>query len=333
MSYLLYSQAAQHGQLTGLRQPQTPCPLKLHEPVPVTLHPAAVYLSSLSEGSRRSMLSSLNAIARLLTEGECDAFSLDWSKLRYHHTAAVRTALKQRLAPTTTNKMLVALRRVLKEAYRLDLIDAKDYHKAVDISNVKGTGKLRGRALSISEIESLIECCNQQGDAMSLRDAAVIAILRCCGIRRQEIARLNLEDLDLATGELTIQRGKGGKFRIVYLTTEAIAMIEDWLEIRGYLPGALICPVNKGGKVTQRHFAEDGDGIYKLVKARAISAGVKHFSPHDFRRTFCSDLLASGEDIFTVQELAGHVSPATTAKYDRRGEARKRLAVMQLKFR
>jgi integrase/recombinase XerD len=318
MSYLLYSQAAQ---------------LKLHEPVPVTLHPAAVYLSSLSEGSRRSMLSSLNAIARLLTEDECDAFSLDWSKLRYHHTAAVRTALKQRLAPTTTNKMLVALRRVLKEAYRLDLIDAKDYHKAVDISNVKGTGKLRGRALSISEIESLIECCNQQGDAMSLRDAAVIAILRCCGIRRQEIARLNLEDLDLATGELTIQRGKGGKFRIVYLTTEAIAMIEDWLEIRGDLPGALICPVNKGGKVTLRHFAEDGDGIYKLVKARAISAGVKHFSPHDFRRTFCSDLLASGEDIFTVQELAGHVSPATTAKYDRRGEARKRLAVMQLKFR
>ena len=123
MSYLLYSQAEQ---------------LKLHEPVPVTLHPAAVYLSSLSEGSRRTMLSSLNAIASLLTEGECDAFSLDWSKLRYHHTAAVRTALEQRLAPTTTNKMLVALRRVLTEAYRLDLIDAKDYHKAVDISNVKG---------------------------------------------------------------------------------------------------------------------------------------------------------------------------------------------------
>ncbi|MEL7011466.1 MAG: integrase, partial [Cyanobacteria bacterium J06588_4] len=131
MSYLLYSQAEQ---------------LKLHEPVPVTLHPAAVYLSSLSEGSRRTMLSSLNAIAHLLTEGECDAFALDWSKLRYHHTAAVRTALKQRLAPTTTNKMLVALRQVLTVAYRLDLIEASDYHKAVDISNVKGTGQLRGRA-------------------------------------------------------------------------------------------------------------------------------------------------------------------------------------------
>ena len=318
MSYLLYSQAEQ---------------LKLNEPVPVTLHPAAVYLSSLSDGSRRSMLSSLNAIARLLTEGECDAFSIDWSKLRYHHTAAVRTALKQRLAPTTTNKMLVALRRVLTVAYRLDLIDAKDFHKAVDISNVKGTGKLRGRALTGSEIESLISCCHEQGGAIAIRDAAAIAILRCGGIRRQEIVRLNLNDLNLGTGELTIERGKGGKFRIVYLTNEALDIIEDWLFVRGNHPGALICPVNKGGKVTKRHFAADGDGIYKLVKARAIMAGVKHFSPHDFRRTFCSDLLEFGEDVFTVQELAGHASPATTAKYDRRGEGRKRRAVKRLKFR
>lgn len=318
MSYLLYSQAQQ---------------LKLHEPVPVTLHPAAVYLSSLSQGSRRSMLSSLNAIASLLTEGECDAFSLDWSKLRYHHTAAVRTALKQRLAPATTNKMLVALRRVLKEAYRLDLIDASDYHKAVDIANVKGTGQLRGRALTTDEIESLIDCCYQQGNAISLRDAAVIAILRCGGIRRQEIVQLKLDDLDIITGELTIRRGKGGKFRLVYLTRDAISMVEDWLEVRGELPGPLICPVNKGGRVILRHFASNGDGIYKLVKARATMAGVKHFSPHDFRRTFCSDLLAEGEDVFTVQELAGHASPATTAKYDRRGEGRKRRAVKRLKFR
>ena len=318
MSYLLYSQAEQ---------------LKLHEPVPVTLHPAAVYLSSLSEGSRRTMLSSLNAIAHLLTEGECDAFALDWSKLRYHHTAAVRTALKQRLAPTTTNKMLVALRQVLTVAYRLDLIEASDYHKAVDISNVKGTGQLRGRALTTDEIKSLIDCCYEKGNEIALRDAAVIAILRCGGIRRQEMVRLELDDLDLKTGELAIRRGKGGKFRLVYLTRDAIATIEDWLEVRGDAPGALICPVNKGGKVTLRHFAEDGDGIYKLVKARAISAGVKHFSPHDFRRTFCSDLLEFGEDVFTVQELAGHASPATTAKYDRRGEGRKRRAVKRLKFR
>ena len=93
--------------------------LKLSAPVPLTLHPAGVYLSGLSEGSRRTIRYSLNTIASLLTDGECDALTLDWSQLRYRHTAAVRVALLDKLAPVTANKMLSALRRVLLEAYRI----------------------------------------------------------------------------------------------------------------------------------------------------------------------------------------------------------------------
>lgn len=307
--------------------------LKLTEPVPLTGHPAAVYLSSLSGGSQRAMRSSLNAIASILTDGECDCFTLDWSKIRYRHTAAVRTALKQRLAPTTVNKMLVALRRVLKEAYRLDLIEMTDYTKAIDLANIKASGELRGRALDEDEIASLIESCLFKRTPLDLRDAALIAILRIGGIRRQELADLKLADLDLSSGSLVVRRGKRGKRRVVYLTAEALGIIEDWLLVRGSEPGALICPVNKGGRVELRHFAPDGDGIYKLVRERAIKAGVKRFSPHDFRRTFCSDLFDSDTDIFTVQKLAGHVSPSTSAKYDRRGEETKRKAVQGLKLK
>lgn len=307
--------------------------LRLIEPLPLTLHPAAVYLGSLSEGSQRAMRSSLNQIASLLTDGQCDCFTLDWSRLRYRHTAAVRTALKTRLAPMTVNKMLVALRRVLLEAYRLDLIDMSDYTKAIDLPNLKTSGELRGRALSEDEISSLIESCMAQRTPLNLRDAAVIAILRIGGIRRQELALLKLADLDLNTGALIVRRGKGGKKRVVYLTLEALEIVKDWLRVRGKSPGALICPLNKGGKVELRHFAPDGDGIYKLVKQRAQKALVERFSPHDFRRTFCSDLSDSGTDIFTVQQLAGHGSPSTTAKYDRRGEQAKRKAVQGLKLR
>lgn len=307
--------------------------LKLSEPLPLTGHPAGVYLGSLSQGSQRAMRSSLNAIAALLTDGECDCLTMDWSKLRYRHTAAVRTALKHRLAPTTVNKMLVALRRVLKEAYRLDLMEMTDYTKAIDLPNVKASGELRGRALSEDEIASLIESCLSKRTPLDLRDAAIIAILRIGGIRRQELAQLTVFDLDLGSGSLSIRHGKGGKQRIVYLTVEALQLVEDWLVVRGSEPGALICPVNKGGKVEMRHFASDGDGIYKLVRERAEKAGVKRFSPHDFRRTFCSDLFDTETDIFTVQELAGHVSSSTTAKYDRRGESRKRQAVQGLKLK
>lgn len=316
-----------------LLPPEEIAALKLSQPVALSLHPAAVYLGSLSQGSQRTMRSSLNAIARLLSDGECDCFTLDWSKLRYRHTAAVRNALFHRLSATTVNKMLVALRRVLKEAHRLDLIETSDYNKAIDLANIKAPRKLRGRALSEDEIDALLSNCMAQKTPQDLRDAAAIAILRIGGIRRQELALLNLADLDKSDGSLAIRRGKGGFRRTVYLTLEALQFVEDWLSVRGSCPGALICPVNKGGKVELRHFAADGDGIYKLVLKRAERAGVQKFSPHDFRRTFCSQLFDSDTDTFTVQQLAGHASATTTAMYDRRGDTTKRLAVQQLKLR
>ena len=147
--------------------------LKLTAPIPVTLHPASVYLSGLSEGSRRTIRYSLNTIASLLTNGDCDADTLDWSKLRYHHTAAVRVALLQKLAPVTANKMLSALRRVLLEAHRLGLMAAEDYQKAVDFPNIQGSPELRGRSLDSTEIKALLGTCDSES-AMDIRDADVL---------------------------------------------------------------------------------------------------------------------------------------------------------------
>ena len=74
------------------------------------------------------------------------------------------------------------------------------------------------------------------------------------------------------------------------------------------------------------------DAVLKIVQRWGQMAGIESFSPHDFRRTFCSDLLDAGVDIATVQKLAGHASPVTTAKYDRRGEETKRAGVQKLSF-
>jgi integrase/recombinase XerD len=76
----------------------------------------------------------------------------------------------------------------------------------------------------------------------------------------------------------------------------------------------------------------NSDTVWRIIQKRAKMAGIESFSPHDFRRTFCSDLLDAGVDIVTVQKLAGHSSPTTTAKYDRRGEETKRKAVQCLKI-
>jgi integrase len=66
------------------------------------------------------------------------------------------------------------------------------------------------------------------------------------------------------------------------------------------------------------------------LQVRAEQAVVHDFSPHDMRRTCISNLLDSSADLVTVAELAGHASVTTTAKYDRRGEAAKRAAMLKM---
>lgn len=306
--------------------------LKLSAPLPANRHPAAVYLASLNPGSIPTMRHALDAIADLLTNGECDALTLDWSKLRYQHTAAVRSALISRYTPSTTKKMLCALRRVLQEARKLKLISLEDYTTAIDFPRIDTPPqKLRGRALSTNEIAALIDACQEQDSRpIDIRDAALIAILRGSGLRRNEVVNLELEDFDPGTGAIEVRFGKRKSYRTVYLPSAALDLVMQWLDIRGREPGPLLCPVRKGGKIERRQMS--ADAVLKIVRRRGNLASVDKFSPHDFRRTFCSDLLSAGVDIVTVQKLAGHTSPITTAKYDRRGEELKRLAVERLSF-
>jgi site-specific recombinase XerD len=309
---------------------QQPESLKLLSPVPLALHPAAVYLDSLgSDRSKATMVAGLDIMAKLLTNGECGAMTLNWAALRYRHTAALRSALEKKYAPASVNQMLCALRRVLKEALRLDLIDSQDYSKAVDVKSIKQSGKPRGRALSPHEIAALMTSCSGNS-SVDVRDTALIAILRGGGIRRAEAVNLDSADFNLSTGALEIREGKGKKDRTVYLPGPALSLVEKWLNLRGEEPGPLLFPIRKGGEIQFRRMTDDG--VLKILQRRAFLAGVDSFSPHDFRRTFCSDLLDAGVDIVTVQKLAGHASPVTTAKYDRRGEETKRRAVQHLGF-
>jgi integrase/recombinase XerD len=96
------------------------------------------------------------------------------------------------------------------------------------------------------------------------------------------------------------------------------------VELRGGWPGLLLLPVNKGGRILQRRITPQS--IYDTLRRLAERAGVAAFSPHDLRRSFVSDLLDAGADLAAVQALAGHASPTTTARYDRRGERAKRKA-------
>ncbi len=298
--------------------------LALTEPVPLTLHPAEVYINSLGEGSRRTMREALNAIARLLTHDTCDASTLDWSKLRYQHTAAVRSVLMEKYSPAMANKMLCALRRTLKEAWRLGLMSLDEYGRAADIGSVRGKSLPKGRALNSSEISTLWDNCLHDNSNLGVRDAALLAVLTV-GLRRSEVTHLALSDFKPRSRSLTIRSAKGEKERIVYLPTEAVQVVKDWLVIRGYEPGPLFYPLDRGHNIRRRLLSEQG--ILRALQRRSLQADVDTFTPHDLRRTFISNLLDAGADIVTISKLAGHTSPSTTSKYDRRGEEAKKRAI------
>lgn len=120
-------------------------------------HPAAVYLASLSVRSRRTMRGDLNTIAGLLSANAVDAFGLDWTQLRYAHCAAIRTALAERYAHTTANRMLSGLRGVLKAAWRLGQLPTEEYHRAIDLPAIKGE-TLPGGRLRWANCVPCLEC-------------------------------------------------------------------------------------------------------------------------------------------------------------------------------
>ena len=152
----------------------------------------------------------------------------------------------------------------------------------------------------------------------------MLAVLYGAGVRRAEAVALDVADYDPESGALTIRRGKGNKARMMYATNGASEALGDWLVRRGSEPGPLFVPVDKAGRIVFRRLTPES--VFDRLAHLARRAGVTRFSPHDMRRSFISDLLDNGADLAVVQAMAGHANPATTARYDRRGERAKQRA-------
>jgi site-specific recombinase XerD len=295
--------------------------------LPLDQHPAAVYLAGLAPGSQRTMRHALTTIAGLL--GYADLLACPWHQLRFQHTAAVRARLQARYSAATANKMLAALRGTLLAARRLGLMTADECAAASDLAPIRGSTAeaAAGRALAAEEIRALMEVCFADASPAGARDAALLAVARCCGLRRAEFASLNLASVDLADATISV-RGKGNKVRAVPLAEGALVALEDWLAVRGPAPGPLFVRILKNGKVTEKRLTPQA--VYYILQERVTEAGIANCTTHDLRRTFAGDLLDEGVDIATVQKLMGHSSVATTAGYDRRGARARRRAVERL---
>jgi integrase len=286
-------------------------------------NPAAVYLAALSANGRYTMMRTLDRIAADFGQSWD---TMPWAQMRYEHVQAIRAQLAERYAPATVNLALCALRRVAQEAWKLGQMDAQRKERIASVPGVKGSRLPSGRAIGSGELAAMLGACAETPTAAGARDAAIIAVGYAAGLRRAELAGLTLADVTDKGDNIELAvRGKGNKERTAYLTNGAAAALRDWIRIRGDNAGPLFYRGRRGGHLV-RGKGLTPQAIRDIILRRADQAKVRDVTPHDLRRSCVSDLLDAGVDIKTVADLVGHENVQTTARYDRRPEARKRKA-------
>jgi integrase len=236
-------------------------------------NPAVVYLESLSKGSYWAVRHSLETVAEILAgEGDADPWTFPWERLTYAHTARVRREIVARYAPATVNKVLSALRGVLKNAWRLGLMDADSYRRAVAVENVKSRVEPRGRAVEPEELAALFSVCADDPSPAGRRDAALLVVLYGAGLRRAELCALDLTDFDAEDCSLAVRGGKRRTQRTVFLNPDGCRLLTAWIDARGEEPGPLFCPVRSTGEVEIQRLG--GESVWYLLKRRQRAAGV-----------------------------------------------------------
>ncbi len=172
------------------------------------------------------------------------------------------------------------------------------------------------KAISVEEVERLLDAAPRTGDPRALRDRALLEFLYATGARISEATGLDVDDLTL-DGERAVRLdGKGGKQRIVPLGRYAAAALEAYLvrarpalgsRASRTVPPAVFLNA-RGGRLTRQ-------GAWAVLRAAAERASLSPVSPHTLRHSFATHMLDGGADIRVVQELLGHASVTTTQIY------------------
>jgi len=179
----------------------------------------------------------------------------------------------------------------------------------IDQNPVTAAGRFRSvkaalpKTLDEHEVARLLQAPDT-ATLRGLRDAAVLDVMYCCGLRVSECAELRWHSLDLSGAWIRVI-GKGDKERMVPLAASSIHLLTR-------MRNESIVPLTKSIRV----FGLTRSQIWRIVKRYSASANLpRHPSPHWLRHSFATHLLNGGADIRIIQELLGHARITTTQVY------------------
>jgi integrase/recombinase XerC len=165
--------------------------------------------------------------------------------------------------------------------------------------------------MTVSEKRTLLKELRSRSDAQDFRDRVICEILLGTGIRIGELARLNIEDVDLVSKHLRI-RAKGNIPQIRFLKTDLRVLLRRYLELRRRMvtdeeQGLFLS--NQGRRLSLRQIANRiGHWLGKI--------GIdKPLTPHSLRHTFATHLYSASRDLLVVQKALGHRDISTTQIY------------------
>jgi integrase/recombinase XerD len=203
----------------------------------------------------------------------------------------------------------------LRQFYKYLLLDRHLEHDPTLNLETPRQWRVLPKSLGREEVTSLLTGARHPetplGEALTVRDRAILEVLYAGGVRVSEVVDAKLEDLKLELGYLLV-RGKGDKERIVPLGRAALDAV------RAYLggPRAQLCGeraavslfVARGGLRLSRK------RMWQIVGAASTGSG-RHASPHMLRHSCATHMVENGADLRTVQTLLGHADISTTQIY------------------
>jgi integrase/recombinase XerD len=182
------------------------------------------------------------------------------------------------------------------------------------------------KAISLGDVEKLLDAAGAPGTALAMRDRALLEVLYGTGARISEAVGLDVDDLELdledPAGSTVLLRGKGSKERIVPVGTFARDAVQAYL-VRGRpdLVSAGSTGASSAGRAGAMFLNARGGRLSRqsawavIVKAAERAGITAEVSPHTLRHSFATHLLEGGADVRVVQELLGHASVTTTQVY------------------
>lgn len=293
-------------------------------------NPLTLYLTRLAPSSQLTMRYVLQDAADRLGFEDINLEDIDWHLLQPEHVIALVAALREDgYAPNTSSLYVNAVRGVMNEAWRMNLISQEHLLRMRTVKAAPGTRLSQGRNLRRSLIREMMEVCAADPRPQGLRDAAVIGILYGSGMRKSESVNLDLAQINFEERSLRVI-GKGNKELIKYAPDWAFAKLQAWLTFRREQlkegeqdDSFLFNRIRRGSHITRERITKHA--IYYIARQRGEQVGVK-IMPHDFRRSFITRVIEE-HDLSIAQKLAHHTNIQTTASYDVRDDNERRRAV------